>query len=118
MKLTSTDVRRVTPECAPAEALKDTPIRNITRDPVDPPNDYLAGVFRHEDGRRAVMLTNYRFAYTAWPTVEFDVLLEQVKEVDKASGKEVAVRDDSPEMPGLQVSLDAGEGRLFLMPPR
>lgn len=118
MKLTSTDVRRVTPECAPAEALKDTPIRNITRDPVDPPNDYLEGVFRHEDGRRAVMLTNYRFAYTAWPTVEFDVLLEQVKEVDKASGKEVAVRDDSPEMPGLQVSLDAGEGRLFLMPPR
>ncbi len=61
MKLTSTDVRRVTPECTPAEALKDTPIRDITRDAVDPPNDYLVGVFRHEDGRRAVMLTNYRF---------------------------------------------------------
>jgi hypothetical protein len=118
MKLTSTEVRRVTPECAPAEALKDTPIRDITRDAVDPPNDYLVGVFRHEDGRRAVMLMNYRFAYTAWPTVDFDTPAEQVKEVDKATAQEIAVRDDSPEMPGVQVSLDAGEGRLFLMPQR
>ncbi len=118
MKLTSTGVCRVTPECAPAEALKDTPIRDIARDAVDPPNDYLVGVFRHEDGRRAVMLTNYRFAYTAWPTVEFDAPLDQVKEVDKATGGEIAVHDDSPEMPGTQLSLDAGEGRLFLLPPR
>ena len=116
MKLTSTDVRRVTPESQPAEALKDPPVRDIARDKVDPPNDYLVGVFRHEDGRRAVMLMNYRFAYTAWPTVEFDVPVDQVKEVDKATGREIAVHDDSPEMPGLQVSLDAGEGRLFLLP--
>jgi hypothetical protein len=118
MKLTSTDVRRVTPECTPAEVLKDAPIREITRDAVDPPNDYLVGLFRHEDGRRAVMLTNYRFAYTAWPTVEFGVPADQVKEVSKATGKEIDLRDESPEMPGIQVSLDAGEGRLFLMPPR
>ena len=118
MKLTSTDVRRITPESVPVEALKDTPIRDIARDAVDPPNDYLVGMFRHGDGRRAVMVTNYRFAYTAWPTVEFDAPLDQVKEVDKTTGNEIAVRDDSPEMPGVQVSLDAGEGRLFLMPPR
>ena len=118
MKLASTDVRRVTPESVPTEVLKDSPIKDITRDAVDPPNDYLVGIFRHEDGRRAAMLTNYRFAYTAWPTVEFDVPMEQVKEVDKSTGNEIAVRDDSPEMPGTQVSLDAGEGRLFLMPPR
>lgn len=116
MKLTSTDVRRVTADSIPAEALKGTPIRDIARDAVDPPNDYLVGVFRHEDGRRAVMLTNYRFAYTAWPTVAFDAPVEQVKEVDKATGNEIAVHDDSPEMPGVQLSLDAGEGRLFLMP--
>ncbi len=118
MRLTSTDVRRVTPDSVPAEVLKDTPIHNITRDAVDPPNDYLVGLYRHEDGRRAVMFTNYRFAYTAWPTVEFDVPVEQVKEVDKATGNEIAVRDDSPEMPGTQLSLDAGEGRLFLLQPR
>jgi hypothetical protein len=118
MKLTSTEVLRITPECVPADVLKDTPIHDIARDAVDPPNDYLVGVFRHQDSRRAVMLTNYRFAYTAWPTVEFDVPVDQVKEVDKATGKEIAVRDDSPEMPGVQLSLDAGEGRLFLLPLR
>jgi len=38
--------------------------------------------------------------------------------VDKTSGNEITVRDDSPEMPGTQISLDAGEGRLFLLPAR
>jgi len=64
------------------------------------------------------MLMNYRHALTAWPTVEFDAPAEQVTEVDKNAGGEIPVRDESPEMPGIQVSLDAGEGRLFLMPPR
>ena len=41
-----------------------------------------------------------------------------VREVDKQSGKALQVYDDSPNMPGLQVSLDAGEGRLFLLPPK
>ncbi len=118
MRLTSTDVRRVLPGDDPAGVLANTPIRNITRDAVDPPNDYLVGVFTHEDGRRAVMLMNYRHALTAWPTVEFDAPPDQVREVDKNVGGEIPVRDDSPEMPGIQVSLDAGEGRLFLMPPR
>jgi len=118
MRLTSTDVRRLAPGDDPAGVLANTPIRNITRDAVDPPNDYLVGVFSHEDGRRAVMLMNYRHALTAWPTVEFDAPADQVREVDKNTGGEVPVRDDSPEMPGIQVSLDAGEGRLFLMPPR
>ena len=26
------------------------------------------------------------------------------------------LRDDSPDMEGVQVSLDSGEGRLFLLP--
>ena len=69
-----------------------------------------------EDGRRAILLNNYRFAYTAWPTVEFDVPIALVQEVDQQTGQAVPVYDDSPEMPGLQVSLDASEGRLFLLP--
>jgi hypothetical protein len=36
-------------------------------------------------------------------------------EINPMTGKELPVVDDSPDMPGLQVSLDAGEGRLFLL---
>jgi len=65
-----------------------------------------------------VMLQNYHFAYCAWPTVEFDAPANKVVEIDKASGCEVPVRDESPDMAGIQISLDAGEGRLFLLPAR
>ena len=116
MRLTSTGVFRVTPESTMSTVLEGSPVRDIRPDKVDPPNDYLVGAFRHEDGRRAVLLMNYRFAYTAWPTVEFDAAQNLVKEVDKTTGREIEVRDESPEMPGLQLSFDAGEGRLFLMP--
>ena len=118
MKLCSTGVYRVKPGDDPAEVLDGTPIRAIRRAEVDPTNDYLVGVFRHEDGRRAILLNNYRFAYTAWPTVEFDVPVALVQEVDQQTGQAVPVYDDSPEMPGLQVSLDASEGKLFLLPAK
>ena len=91
-------------------------ITNLKRAAVDPLPDYLIGTFRHTDGRRAVMLNNYRFAYTAWPTVVFDVPTSKVREVDPKTGREVPIYDDSPNMEGLQVSLDAGAGRLFLLP--
>jgi len=118
MRLTSTGVCRVRPDDDPAPVLADAPIKNLIHVPHDPQPDYLIGVFKHADGRRAVMLNNYRFAYTAWPTVEFDADLAQVVEVDKGTGKEVPVIDDSPDMDGLQISLDSGEGRLFLLPSR
>jgi catechol 2,3-dioxygenase-like lactoylglutathione lyase family enzyme len=118
MKLTSTGVYRITSEDTAADILQGTPVRDIVRsEDHDPPNDYLVGVFSHEDGRRAVMLTNYRFAYSAWPTVVFDVPDDQVMEIDKWSGREVPAIDDSPHMDGLQLSLEDGEGRLFLLPP-
>ncbi|MDP7204981.1 MAG: hypothetical protein QGH11_05410 [Pirellulaceae bacterium] len=119
MQLTSTAVVRVEPGTETVEALKGMALRNIT--PLDefggdPANDYLVGMFTHEDGRRAVMLTNYRIAYRARPTVEFDISAERVTEVDQRTGKEVTVVDESPAIEGLQISLDAGEGRLFLLP--
>jgi hypothetical protein len=116
MKLASTAVYRVGPDDDAAEVLKNAPIVNLIRADVDPPNDYLIGVFKHEDGRRAVLLNNYRFAFTAWPTVVFDAPVEQVAEIDKHTGEERSIRDDSPAMEGLQLSLDSGEGRLFLLP--
>ena len=73
------------------------------------------GTFRHADGRRAVLLQNYHFAYSAWPTVEFDAAAA-VLEVSPRNGIAAPVVDASPDMPGLQLSLDAGEARLFLLP--
>ena len=107
MRLTSKGVYRVKPKAEIAAALAGSPLRSITA------GNFLAGAFQHTDGRRAVMLMNYEFALSAWPTVEFDG--EGVVEIDPATGKERPVEDDSPAMPGLQVSLDAGEGRLFLL---
>lgn len=109
MKLTSTGVFRVQP-ADPPSALKGSSIRSLS------PGDYLIGTFRHEDGRKAVLLMNYHFAYSAWPTVEFAAGPQSVREVSPRTGEEVPVMDDSPDMPGWQISLDAGEGRLFLLP--
>ncbi len=117
MKLTSTGVYRLGPDDDPRESLEGCPITSISGASRDPSPDYLIGVFRHADGRRAVMLNNYRFAYTAWPTVTFDVDAAEVVEVDPWSGRELALVDDSPAMEGLQVALDSGAGRLFLLPP-
>ncbi len=110
MALTSTGVRRIQRGDDVAALLTGSPIASITD------GEYLIGEFTHVDGRRAVLLNNYDFAYTSWPTVEFVAPLEQVTEVDRVTGEERAVIDDSPDTDGLQVSLDAGEGRLFLMP--
>jgi hypothetical protein len=118
LKLTSTRIVRIEPDTDITTALSGGPIRNISRFPEDPKPDYLIGEFLHEDGRRAVLLQNYHFAYTAWPTVAFDAPADKVAEIDKVSGREIAIHDDSPNIEGIQISLDAGEGRLFLLPPR
>lgn len=112
MQLTSVNVIRVKPGDDLAEALKGCPIKSITA------GDYLIGVFKHSDGRRAVLLNNYDHNYTSWPTVSFDLPDDKVVEVDAADGKEKPARDDSPDTPGLQLGLDSGEGRLFLLPRR
>jgi len=117
MQLTSTGVYRITPGSNADIVLAGTPVKTLTASQSsDPPLDLLIGVFRHADGRSAVMLTNYRFAYTAWLTAAFDCPMEQVQEIDPKSGHAAAVLDDSPDMAGMQISLDAGEGRLFLLP--
>ena len=117
MKATSTGICRLQPEDDPAQVLADTPLKTISRAPEDPPNDYLIGTFKLTDGRTGVMINNYRPEYTAWPTIEFSADLGRVTEVSKKTGREGLVLDDSPDMAGLQLSLDAGDGRLFLVTP-
>ncbi len=109
MHLTSETVYRVPPGVNPAAILQGSPLKSLT------PGDYLIGVFKHADGRTAVLLNNYSFCYTAWPTVEFASPLSNIVEVDPETGKEMPIVDDSPDMPGLQLSLGSAEGRLFLM---
>ena len=62
------------------------------------------------------MLMNNRFAYSAWPTVEFDVRSGQrVVEIDPETGREVPLHDASPAMDGVQLPLLDGGARLFLV---
>jgi hypothetical protein len=117
MKLTSTGVYHVTTETN-AAALAGSPIRKLARVPGDPVGEFIIGAFRHADGRRAVVIVNHNYSFTAWPTVEFDAEPKDVCEVSKATGKATPAIDDSPELKGFQVSFGAGDGRLFLLPPR
>lgn len=118
MQLTSEKIVHVDEAAGdvPTDKLAGLAITNLTRAVEDPQGDYLVGAFKHADGRRAVLLNNYHFAYTAWPTVTFDAPAESIIEVDKETGEEHPVIDDSPLMEGIQISLGAGEGRLFLLP--
>ncbi|MBN2513495.1 MAG: beta-galactosidase [Sedimentisphaerales bacterium] len=109
MKLTSTRVYRIEPKDKPAAILKGSPIRQLTA------GDYLVGEFVHEDGRKAVLLNNYDFAYSSWPTVTFEAPVESVLEIDPETSEARPVIDDSPAMEGLQISLDSGAGRLFII---
>jgi hypothetical protein len=116
MKLTSTGAYRVTTETN-ATALASSPIRKLARVPGDPVGEFIIGTFRHADGRRAVLIVNHNYSYTAWPTVEFDADPKEVFEVSKATGNTTPAVDDSPELKGFQISLGAGDARLFLLPP-
>ncbi len=117
MRLTGTGARRITTAGDPAAALAGTPVRNLQRVGTDPHPELIVGTLRHADGRRGVLLVNHDYAYTAWPTVTFDAAPDAVREVDRETGAEVPLTDDSPELPGVQLSFGPGDGRLFLLPP-
>lgn len=80
----------------------------------DPPLNIELGTLKHTDGRNSLIMVNNDVTYTAWTTVAFIVPPDKVVEIDKRTGKEVPVYDESPKIPGLQLSFDCGEGRVFL----
>ncbi len=114
MRLTGQGVVRYTTG-NPATPLARTGVRSLNRVGSDPESTLLIGTLKHADGRRAVLLVNHSTAYTAWPTVVFDSEGEAV-EISREDGREHPVMDDSPELPGIQLSLGAGDARLFLLP--
>lgn len=116
MRLTSTAVHHVDTAHPPASPLNLGPVRNLVRVRSDPHPSFIIGTFQHNDGRRAALLVNHSYAHTAWPTVTFDAPDHRVLEIDKASGHEIPAVDDSPELPGLQLSFGPGDARLFLIP--
>jgi hypothetical protein len=118
MQLTSTGVSRVNTEKGPATMPSGSSIRSIAKTGGDPRGDFTVGEFKHADGRRAVVIVNHDYSFTAWPTVVFDADAKDVREVDKASGKEIEAIDDSPELKGFQLSFGPGDARLFLLPPK
>ena len=115
MKLTCKNVYHAKPDDDASEVLKDTPVKKIINAPEDPIPEYLVGVFKHEDGRDAFMISNYNYQYTLWPAFEFEVPVEKIAEIDKATGEEVPVIDENPNLDGTHIPLDAGEGRLFIV---
>ena len=118
MKLTSARVVRIKTDIDTKAALTNLPLRNITRVAGDPPGEFVIGFFTHTDGRRAVLIVNHDYSFTAWPTLEFaSANPGDVLEVSKITGDLLPVVDDSPELKGLQLSFGAGDARLFLLPP-
>ena len=98
-----------------AQALAGSPLATISAPLKDDPALNLElGVLKHADGRNSLILVNNDFTYTAWATVLFSVPQEKVVEIDKQTGKEIPVYDESPKIPGLQLSFDCAEGRVFL----
>lgn len=87
-------------------------------------HDFVVAASTHADGRRAVTLLNFDTSIAAAPTVVLPGATTyttaepgklQLFEVDPVSGEEIAAVDDVPTLPGLQISLDVAEARLFLI---
>ncbi len=116
MQLTSKDITRVTGMEAAGEALAKTPVKKIVNTYTkSTPLDLQIGTFTNTDGSAAAIIHNYSYTHTAWITIEFNSDHAKVVELDKTTGKEVPLYDESPAMPGLQISFDSGDARLFLI---
>ena len=93
--------------------------------------EFVVGEFIHADGRPAVMVQNFDHTLSAMPTlviptattdpsaepskVQLYEVSQWAPEGGKPAGLEVAVEDELPTVPGLQISLDAAEARLFIV---
>jgi hypothetical protein len=60
---------------------------------------------------------NYEVMYNLFATIEFadPEAAARAREVSQVTGQEVQIVDSAPLMPGLQVLLRPGEGKLFVL---
>ena len=104
------------------------PVLDLNYSLADQPNGaWLVGAFSLPDGRTAALLQNQDDRLTSWPTVTFATTANTtaklssggedagVLEVSPTSGQEGPVLDDSPAMSGLQVRIESGGARLFIL---
>ena len=117
MKLKNTGVHLVTTTNANAIPTASG-LTNLAGISGDPTGTYLIGTFDSSGGTRAIIIVNDSYSYTGWLTVHFDADLKHVQEVSKSNGQLAPVIDDSPDIPGLQLSFGAGDARLFILPAR
>jgi hypothetical protein len=117
MKLKSTGAYRVTTTNA-AAIPASSGLTNLAGIKGDPTGTYLIGTFDTSEHSRAIVIVNDSYSYTGWLTVETHTDAKQVQEVSKATGRLAPVIDDSPDIPGLQLSFGAGDARFFILPPR
>ena len=85
-------------------------LRNISR------GDWTLGFFDLSApnlASKALFLVNYEHAYVEWATIEWQDP-QTVSEISGQSGQPIAVADDAPGMPGLQLRFEPGQGRLFV----
>jgi len=117
MQLDNRSVQRLRLEKAQARVrLENSALLEAAIEPKDPAVELLVGDFTGPNGKHAVMLFNYDFCNTAWVTARFAVPAAQVLEVSRRTGKAEPVHDDSLARPGLQLSFEASEARLFFLP--
>lgn len=109
----SQHVYRVPLGADPAAILTAGFLRNLTQ------GDYLVGVFTHPAGS-LVLLNNYACDMVAWPTITLapQVTAAMLLEIDRSSGLAGPLLDDSPLLPGLQLRLSPGTGRLLFLPDK
>lgn len=127
MASTSTGVCRFGPEAEASTALAACPaVANLTSVTVEgghtvpiTATNFLVGQFRRAtDGATVVLLSNWEYRFTAWPTVTFAADPGRVSEVSPVSGELGQLVDDSPRMAGLQQRLGPGQARLYVVAPQ
>ena len=76
--------------------------------------EFVYGVLRHADGRRALVMVNHGTGYTAWPTVQFDAPEAAIKEIDPATGDAADPVDLFAQATGAEIGGRLTRGGLSL----
>jgi len=103
------EVLHIFPVEDPRFVLEGSPIKSLSKG-----YEYLVAKYLNKpDNNTAVLVNNYSDLNTMWSTFEWDSRYSRVLEVDQR-GLLMPVFDESPRIPGLQLSFASGEGRLFV----